>query len=191
MNVVTTKDIAIASNDNENNSVENISGLDDSITPSIKRGFYGLEDMMVRRQHLSIKKFVDKAVQVGNGWIGLHDFAGQTSFVIEEKDNRDVILDEYLKSCSDQSYHSEDASEDNANEFNENSKTNENESKSIQKESGNEPLSNSDMSIDYGHESYQGNENFIENLVNEKENQNHVHFSESCARVNSNTTGLI
>src|SRR4051794_29949478 len=100
--------------DKDNNSIGNISELDDATTPSTKRGFYGLEDMMVRRQHVPIKKFVDKSVQVGNGWIGSHDFAGQTSFN-EEKDNDDVNLDEYLKTYTDDN---EDVSEDIIREFN-------------------------------------------------------------------------
>jgi hypothetical protein len=193
--------MSFVNKNNESNSGGNISELDDAITPSIKRGFYGLEDIMIRRQHVSIKKFVDKSVQVGNGWIESHDFAGQTSFVIEEKRNGDVNLDEYLKSYSDESYHSEDASEDIIKEYNDNSKPIENENKSTQvqieseiylneKESDKnvESFSNSDMSIDYGQESYQGNENLIENLVNEKEYQNHVYPLESCDKV---TSGLI
>lgn len=178
-----------------------MSELDDAITPSIKRGFYGLEDIMVRRQYVSIKKFVDKAVQVGNGWIETHDFAGQTSFIIEEKRNSNVNLDEYLKSYSDESYHSEDSSEDIIKEYNDNSKTIKNESKSIQvqveseiylnekePDKNIESLSNSDMSIDYRQDSYQGDKIFIENLANEKEYQNHVHPLGSCDKVNS---GLI
>jgi hypothetical protein len=185
--------MTLVNNNNESGSVGNISELDDTTTPSIKRGFYGLEDIMVRRQHVPLKKFVDKSIQVGNGWVGSHDFAGQTSFIIEEKD---VNLDEYLK---DESYHSEDAFENVIKEFNDNLKTTKDEGKlQVQigneiylngKESDNESLSNSDMSIDLEQETYQGNENFIGNLANEKENQNRVHFSED--RVNSNTTELI
>jgi hypothetical protein len=200
--MMTIKNTSFVNNNNEmdrdNNSIGNISELDDITTPSIKRGFYGLEEMMVRRQHVSIKKFVDKSIQVGNGWIESHDFACQTSFN-EEKDNGDVNLDEYLKRYTDESYHNEDVSEDITEEFNNNSKTSENKCKSNQtqneidlnkKETGNESLSNSDMSIDFEQDSYQ-NKNFIDNLANEKENQNHVHISESCDKVNSNTTELV
>ncbi|CAB4412742.1 unnamed protein product [Rhizophagus irregularis] len=197
-NIVISKNTPFVDNNNENNSRGNMSELDDAITPSIKRGFYGLDDIMVRRQHVPIKKFVDKAVQVGNGRIETHDFAVQTSFIIEEKRNVDVILDEYLKSYSDESYHSEDSSEDIIKEYNGNSKTIENESKSIQVQVESEiylnekepdkdieSLSNSDMSIDYRQESCQGDKIFIEN---EKEYQNHVHPLGSCDKVNS---GLI
>jgi len=188
-NMMTIKDNNNNELDKDNNSIGNISELDDATTPSTKRGFYGLEDMMVRRQHVPIKKFVDKSVQVGNGWIGSHDFAGQTSFN-EEKDNDDVNLDEYLKTYTDDN---EDVSEDIIREFNDNSekgKSNqvpiENEIDLNKKEPENESLSNSDMSIDFEQESYQGNENLIDDLANEKENQSHVHFSESCDKVNSN-----
>ncbi|GBB85446.1 hypothetical protein RclHR1_11990006 [Rhizophagus clarus] len=181
-----SKDTSFVNSNNENNFGGNILELYDAITPSIKRGFYGLEDIMVRRQHVSVKKVADKAVQVGNGLIKSHDFAGQTSFVIEEKRNADVNLDEYLKSSSGESY-SEDASEDIIGEHNDNSETIENENKSIQVEESDkdiESLSNSDMSIDYGQESYQGNEIFIENLINEKDYQNQILPIESCDKIN-------
>ncbi|RIA95537.1 hypothetical protein C1645_757142 [Glomus cerebriforme] len=184
-NTVTTKNMSFINNNNENNSVGE---LDDVITPSIKRGFYGLEDIMVRRQNLSIKKFVDKSVQVGNGWIRSHDFASQTSFIDEEKN--DINLEEYLKSYSDESYHSDDVSNDRSKTIESQliQVQIENENYLDEKESDDESLSNSDMSIDSEQEPYQGNENSVENLADERETQTHVQFSESC---DSNTIGLI
>ena len=121
-NIMTPKKISFVNNNNNNeskfeldkdnnNSVGTISELEDVVTPSIKRGFYGLEDIMVRRQYVPIKTFANKSVQAGNGWTGSHDFAGQTSFDENLMDNDDINLDQYLKIYADESYHSEGASE--------------------------------------------------------------------------------
>ncbi|CAG8501237.1 10209_t:CDS:2 [Acaulospora morrowiae] len=101
------------------NSVEE---LEDISNPIASRGFYGLDEIMIRRQQVTIKTFVDKMVQVGNGHISSRDFACQTSSdaspVITISDyDKEMSLDEYLRNSADESYHSEKSTDDESDNY--------------------------------------------------------------------------